>query len=105
MAKQTWRIMGTLAHAEREVIRSTLQACEYKISGTAKRLGIGRSTLYRLMETYEISQERTERAAEAEPKIYVRSSSSQLKPPSEEMKFLLEVQDGILMMVRTRQLP
>jgi DNA-binding NtrC family response regulator len=44
----------TLADVEREMIRATLAHTGGNRAETARRLGIGRKTLYRKMETYEI---------------------------------------------------
>ncbi|HET7838557.1 MAG TPA: sigma-54-dependent Fis family transcriptional regulator [Rectinemataceae bacterium] len=45
----------TLEDSERRIIGEALEACLYNISGAAKRLGIGRNTLYRKMERYGIT--------------------------------------------------
>jgi DNA-binding NtrC family response regulator len=48
------RVGATLADAEREMIRATLAAQEGNRAQSAKILGIGRKTLYRKMEEYDI---------------------------------------------------
>ncbi|MEG3167493.1 helix-turn-helix domain-containing protein [Sphingomonas sp. LB3N6] len=46
-----------MAHAKREAIVSALKATNYNLSSAAVRLEVGRSTLYRLLEKYEIELE------------------------------------------------
>lgn len=43
-----------LETVERAAIRAALQACNGQISKTSRKLGIGRSTLYRKLEQYEM---------------------------------------------------
>jgi len=54
MNTPSWEIEGTLARAEREAIIAALAHCGQSRSAAATRLGIGRSTLYRLVEVYKI---------------------------------------------------
>jgi len=39
---------------EREAIRTALIACNGQVSKTSRKLGIGRSTLYRKLEQYDL---------------------------------------------------
>ena len=48
-----------LKKQQKELILSTLRNCDGNLSQTARQLGIGRTTLYRLMRKYHISIERT----------------------------------------------
>jgi len=54
MTSEKHNVQGTLAYAQRIAIEEALQACGYNISQAAKRLQIGRTTLYKLMEKYRI---------------------------------------------------
>lgn len=47
-------VEGTLAYAQRVAIEEALKECGYNISHAAKRLQIGRTTLYNLMQKYRI---------------------------------------------------
>ena len=46
--------LGTLADLEKQAILKTLEDTQHQIAPAAKKLGIGRSTLYRKMERYGI---------------------------------------------------
>ena len=48
----------SLAEIEKEAIQGTLSACRGQVALTARRLGIGRSTLYRKIELYGITNAR-----------------------------------------------
>ena len=48
------KVGSTFEQIEREVIRATLVACKGNRAETARQLGIGRKTLYRKMQEYEI---------------------------------------------------
>jgi len=48
----------SLAEIEKDAISSTLSACRGQVALTARRLGIGRSTLYRKIELYGITNAR-----------------------------------------------
>lgn len=54
MACDKCNVKGTLAYAQRVAIEEALQECGYNISQAAKRLQIGRTTLYNLMQKYRI---------------------------------------------------
>lgn len=54
MAGEKHNVQGTLAYAQRIAIEEALQECGYNISQAAKRLQIGRTTLYKLIEKYRI---------------------------------------------------
>jgi hypothetical protein len=54
MTSEKHNVRGTLAYAQRVAIEEALQECGYKISQAAKRLQIGRTTLYNLMLKYRI---------------------------------------------------
>jgi transposase len=54
MAVSDWEVEGTLAKAQRDAIVKALVDCNYKISAAAAKLRIGRSTIYRLIEAFEI---------------------------------------------------
>jgi hypothetical protein len=72
MVEPDWKIAGTLAKAERDAVLEALVECDYKISNAAARLKIGRSTIYRLIATFEIdipakTKRRTARAPASRP--------------------------------------
>ncbi len=48
------RLGMTMSEIEREAIRATLAQCEGNRAQTAKQLGIGRKTLYRKLEEYQL---------------------------------------------------
>lgn len=48
----------SLEDVERDAIVSALEACRGQVSLTARRLGIGRSTLYRKIELYDLASYR-----------------------------------------------
>lgn len=48
-----------MAHAQRVAIMSALHATNHNLSETARHLRIGRTTLYRLLQEYQISIEKT----------------------------------------------
>lgn len=48
---------GTLAERERQAIYETLEATGWKLSESAKRLGISRTTLWRRLKTYGLRRE------------------------------------------------
>lgn len=54
MTRDKHNVEGTLAYAQRVAIEEALQQCGYNISQAAKRLQIGRTTLYNLIEKYRI---------------------------------------------------
>lgn len=54
MAGEKHNVQGTLAYAQRIAIEEALRGCSYNLSQAAKRLQIGRTTLYKLMEKYHI---------------------------------------------------
>lgn len=54
MAGEKHNVQGTLAYAQRIAIEEALRGCGYNLSQAAKRLQIGRTTLYKLMEKYQI---------------------------------------------------
>lgn len=54
MAGEKHNVQGTLACAQRIAIEEALRECGYNLSQAAKRLHIGRTTLYKLMEKYRI---------------------------------------------------
>jgi transcriptional regulator of acetoin/glycerol metabolism len=54
MTDQVWKQPGTLEHAKREAIISALKETNYQMAEAARRLRVGRSTMYRFREMYEI---------------------------------------------------
>jgi hypothetical protein len=52
---------GTMAYAQRIAILSALQSTNHNLSQTARHLRIGRTTLYRLIEDYQIKVDATAR--------------------------------------------
>ena len=46
-----------LAAMEKNAIRSAIEQCEGNLTLVAKTLGLGRTTLYRKMEKYELSDQ------------------------------------------------
>jgi hypothetical protein len=71
MDRSDWQCEGTMAKAQRDAIEAALVACDYSIASAAKRLRIGRSTIYRLLRAYEM---RVERTLDDAPKIEMRRS-------------------------------
>ena len=57
MLSKAWNRPGTMAYAKREAIVSALKAANYNFSAAAAKLEVGRTTLYRLAEKYEIELE------------------------------------------------
>jgi hypothetical protein len=54
VALKDWQMPGTLAEAGRNAVIAALEHCAYNHSAAAARLAIGRTTLYRLVDRYEI---------------------------------------------------
>lgn len=54
MVGEKHNVQGTLAYAQRIAIEEALRECGYNVSQAAKHLQIGRTTLYKLMERYQI---------------------------------------------------
>jgi hypothetical protein len=57
MPNDPWKQPGTMAYAKREAILSALEVTNYRFKAAADRLGIGRSTLYRLLKAFKIEIE------------------------------------------------
>jgi transcriptional regulator of acetoin/glycerol metabolism len=55
MGQRIWEIEGTMPRAERDAIVAALEYCAYNVTAAARRLQIGRSTLYRLIDAYQVS--------------------------------------------------
>lgn len=53
--KRDHTIEGTMAHAQRAAVLSALCATNNNLSQAARHLRIGRTTLYRLLNEYEVS--------------------------------------------------
>jgi hypothetical protein len=70
-----------MAKAQRDAIISALAACGYNILQAAQRLGIGRSTLYRFVEIYEIPMIRIPHA-EGSPRGGRRTDRCAAIPPT-----------------------
>lgn len=51
-SNQLWRRAGTLDNAKRVALINALENSRYNMTAAAARLGIGRSTIYRLMNEY-----------------------------------------------------
>jgi len=54
MSKTAWNVPGTMASAERKALITALIACDYNVAQASRMLQIGRSSMYRLIKTYEI---------------------------------------------------
>lgn len=54
MRKRYWETEGTLVYAERAAVEDALRVTGHCIVRTAERLRVSRSTVYRLIECYEI---------------------------------------------------
>ncbi|TCP34734.1 helix-turn-helix domain-containing protein [Sphingomonas sp. BK235] len=54
MSIPDWQIGGTMAAAQRDAIVAALLATDNNLTHAAQRLRIGRTTLYRLIKTYDI---------------------------------------------------
>jgi transcriptional regulator of acetoin/glycerol metabolism len=54
MSNRIWEEPGTLEHAKRQALIAALQASNFKMAEAARQLRVGRSTLYRLCEIYEM---------------------------------------------------
>ena len=57
----------SLAELEAEIIGRALKHHDHRMSDVARRLGIGRSTLYRKLKEYGLDQDETESAESTEP--------------------------------------
>lgn len=58
MAEADWMRPGTLAYIERHAIIDAIRECDQSITAAARRLCIGRTTIYRLINRYEIPVEK-----------------------------------------------
>lgn len=56
-----------LAELEAEIIDRALKHHDYRMSDVARRLGIGRSTLYRKLKEYGLDQDEAESAEPTKP--------------------------------------
>ena len=54
MSVPDWQISGTMAAAQRDAILAALLATDNNLTHAAQRLRIGRTTLYRLIKSYDI---------------------------------------------------
>lgn len=54
MKNSSWQREGTMAKAERDALLCALEANSYRITSAARRLEIGRTTVYRLIAEFEI---------------------------------------------------
>ena len=54
MSVPDWQISGTMAAAQRDAILAALLATDTNLTHAAQRLRIGRTTLYRLIKSYDI---------------------------------------------------
>jgi hypothetical protein len=52
--KRSWETEGTLVFAQRAAVQDALQTTGHCITRAAERLRVSRSTVYRLMQCYEI---------------------------------------------------
>lgn len=59
------QIEGTMAYAQRAAIQSALRISSYNLSAAAERLRISRTTLYRLIDQYDIKFDRETRRSGA----------------------------------------
>lgn len=50
-----WQTEGTMAHAQRTALVAALAHCGGDVVAAARRLRIGRSTVYRLAERYHVT--------------------------------------------------
>jgi transposase len=54
MRKLSWQVEGSMDQARRAALVQALAHCNYNIGKTASRLRISRSTMYRLIEEFEV---------------------------------------------------
>lgn len=54
MRKPGWQIEGSMDQARRAALVQALAHCNFNIGKTANRLRISRSTMYRLMDEFEV---------------------------------------------------
>jgi transcriptional regulator of acetoin/glycerol metabolism len=49
-----WEAEGTMLKAERDAVIAALEHCGYHPAAAARRLCVGRSTVYRMVDAFEI---------------------------------------------------
>ena len=54
MSKPDWACEGSLDEARRQAVLSALDCCNQNVSSAAKRLRVGRTTLYRMLREFHI---------------------------------------------------
>jgi transposase len=93
MLNPDWNVPGTLAKAQRDAIINALKDCYYSHSAAAQRLRIGRSTIYRLIERYQIHvpEERRRRP------LFAAATTRTVKGKDVWPKVILE--DGVYLLV------
>lgn len=106
MPNKAWKRSGTIAHAKREAIVSAFKATNYNFSAAAAKLEIGRTTLYRLAEKYEIELEvasvRHNHFVEPVVGLTIATASGQNGTNlSNHIPRRLEIRDGKLVLVGT----
>jgi transposase len=69
------QVEGTMANAQRAAIQSALRLSSYNLSAAAERLRIGRTTLYRLIDQYDIEfDEEARRSGASRRKLSAENS-------------------------------
>ena len=66
---KNWQYPGSMAEAKRNAILAALAVANGRCSDAAKILRIGRSTLYRLMQEFEIEGDLLQFAQQPEPQL------------------------------------
>jgi transposase len=93
MRNPDWNVPGTLAKAQRDAIITALADCYYSHSAAAQRLRIGRSTIYRLIDRYQIHVPEDRRRRQ----LFTASSARETKGKQTWPKVILE--DGVYLLV------
>jgi transposase len=100
MAKANWKIEGTMASAQRAAIVAALHASSFRVSEAARILGVGRTTIYRLIRVYEIPiPQAVVDDVRSSPELVARSDARSTRAKAEELKVTLK--DGAYYLSKT----
>lgn len=102
MGEPDWKVPGTLAYAERAALSAALEATNFSIKNAAARLRIGRSTIYRLMQRFEITvPARTIRVAAPLTSIKFVPEASVAKQPVQSLPAIVFQNGEYLLITRS----